>query len=410
MTVLGIIGIVIGMVVFVYGWGSAPKKFILSGGGILLLFGGALVVLGVNPTRDYPDGNTTYLAIGICGMIAGAVLSIFAGKKVSANVKTVRTEKLLEIGGTNLDKFFVECVLASCNDFSQEKNVEKAKLLADKYRLKYPNGIKALYESGLEAHQVISSRIDSVRLEEIRNAEKAEYDRLNKYSHLYGKDKRNAMLTDRMNELRESAKTLDKGAELLMRSGQQQEINWATWGGIANGLAGPAAGLATAADMQARNAQIRAENELRRKNAMPAYMLVTNSASQNRSRADEIEEELQLLKEKLIVDTPADDVMKMLSVSNATADVSETGACIITATVSAKSDLFIFDDVPAVADGSIIAHIIEDGNEIGTASMVFPVNGVTSSTGIAGIMLSGAHKEKKQTVTFNAGKLWLMEK
>lgn len=100
----------------------------------------------------------------------------------------------------------------------------------------------------------------------------------------------------------------------------------------------------------------------------------------------------------------------MLAVSNITAEVSETGACVITATVSAKTKLYIYNNVPAVADGSIVAYISEDGREIGTAYMVFPVNGIADSTGLVGILLSGAHQGKIQTVTFTAGKLWLMEK
>ena len=44
-------------------------------------------------------------------------------------------QELYAIGGTDLDRFFVECVLAGCTDFSQEKNIAKAKLFAEKYEI-----------------------------------------------------------------------------------------------------------------------------------------------------------------------------------------------------------------------------------------------------------------------------------
>lgn len=36
------------------------------------------------------------------------------------------------IGGTKLDRFYIECVLGDYNDFTIEKNIQKAQLLAEK--------------------------------------------------------------------------------------------------------------------------------------------------------------------------------------------------------------------------------------------------------------------------------------
>ena len=46
------------------------------------------------------------------------------------------------------------------------------------------------------------------------------------------------MLSDRAAELRKKAKDQRSYADMLMRSGQQKERDWAVWGGIANGIAG----------------------------------------------------------------------------------------------------------------------------------------------------------------------------
>ena len=321
-----------------------------------------------------------------------------------------RNENPDVIGGTNLDRFFVECVMSRCNDFTVEKNIAKAKLLADKYNLSYSAGIETLFEQALKAHEKISDIIYNDILEKRREKERAEYNIRIKYAEYYGRDKRKAMLTDRMIELRNKAELLDKGAEMLVRGGQQQEQDWAIWGGIANGIAGPGAGVSTALDIQARNVQIRAQNEANMRATMPTYMAATGNASQNRTNANVIQKQIEALDEKLLSDMKSSEVMKLLEVTDSTVDVSRTGAFKVTATVRAKEKLLIYGDVPAIADGTIQAHVFDDTHEIGTVKMVLPVDGVSEKVGIVGMGLVGAEPGKTYNVTFTDYKLWLMEK
>lgn len=61
------------------------------------------------------------------------------------------TEKM--IGGTLLDRFFVECTLGG-TDFDNEEDIAKAKEIAKKYNLSYPfSGIESLYLAALENHK-----------------------------------------------------------------------------------------------------------------------------------------------------------------------------------------------------------------------------------------------------------------
>jgi hypothetical protein len=314
------------------------------------------------------------------------------------------------IGGTNLDRFFVECVLADCVDFSIDKNVEKAKLFAEKYGLTYQTGIENLYEEAFKEHERICGVLFQDERLTLRNAEAETYRSLVRYAEFYGKEKKHKILTDRITELREQANRLDKGAVMLLRSGQQKEIDWATWGGMANGIAGIGAGVSTAIDMQMQNMTIRAQNEANLRAAVPGFMAITNSSSQNRANANALEKELELLNEKLISDKPSEEVFTLLAFENITIDVSETGAFMVTATVYPRKPLFIYDDVPAIIDGTVLANVYDEDHKIGSAQMVFPVNGVSSKTGIQGMCLSGAEQGKTYKVLFADYKLWLMEK
>ena len=345
---------------------------------------------------------TETYAISILGVGYIIIYAILTSKKQKqANSKV--------IGGTMLDRFFVECVLAEVNDFSKEKNKQKAQLIAEKYRLKYPKGIEALYQQGLEAHKVVSQQFADNRLAIKRAEERQEFERLNRYSNLVGKDKRIAMLSDRAAELRKDAKDQDQFADLWVRSGQQKERDWAIWGGAASGLAGLGAGVSTAVDVQLKNMQIREENKKRLDATMPGYMMLTGSAKQNRANADAIVREIQQFKLKLISNDASADLMRKISFSNTDVLVSETGAAMVCTLASLSPNFRIFGDVPAIIDGTIIAKIY-DGNELcGTAQLVLPVYGLGQNVPLNGICIDCCKPGKTYSVKFAAKNLWAME-
>lgn len=197
---------------------------------------------------------------------------------------------------------------------------------------------------------------------------------------------------------------------MLMRSGQRKEQDWAVWGGITSGLAGIGAGVSMAADVQLQNMQIRAENEKRRQAALPGYMFMTNSAYDNRRNADRIMEEIENIKLKLVADTPASELMDRIFFSNTDVLVSETGAALVCTSASLEPDFTIYEDVPAVVDGTIVAKIYDGEQLCGTAQLVLPVFGLGQDIPLQGICLDCCKPGKSYHVIFTAKNLWAMEK
>lgn len=408
MTYIGMGALLVGCFMLVGGWQSGVKGK-LMGQGLILIVAGACIGIGGNPARDMPNGSPGMVALGFLG-IAAVVAKIVLDNKKNATVKKEAAQKQAEIiGATMLDRFFVECVLAEANDFTKPKNKQKAQLLADKYNLKYPNGIEALYKQAFDGHKVVSQRFVLNRIEEKRAEERAEFERLNKYSDLVGKNKRIAMLSDRAAELRKEAKSQDQYAQMLMRSGQQKEHDWATWGGVADGLAGFGAGVSTAVDLQMKNIQIRAENEKRRQAALPGYMFMTNSAQGNRSNADAIMKEIENFKLKLVSEDSSAELMKKISFSHTDVLVSETGAAMVCTCASLDPKFKIFDDVPAIVDGTIIAKIYDGDQLCGTAQLVLPMYGLGQNIPLNGICIDCCKPGKTYTAKFSPKNLWAME-
>lgn len=409
MTYIGMGALIIGCFMLVGGWQSGVKGK-LMGQGAILIVAGTCIGIGGNPARDMPNGSPSMVALGFLGIAVVILMFVLDNKKNAAAKKEAAQKQAEVIGATMLDRFFVECVLSEVHDFSKDKNKQRAQLLADKYNLKYPNGIEELFEQGLNGHKVVSQRFVLNRLEEKRAEERQEFERLNKYSDLTGKAKRIAMLTDRAAELRKEAKSQDQYANMLMRSGQQKERDWATWGGIADGIAGFGAGVSTAVDIQMQNMQIRAENEKRRQAALPGYMFMTNSAQGNRRNADEIMKEIENFQLKLVSDESAAELMKKISFSNTDVLVSETGAAMVCTSATLDPKFKIFDDVPAVVDGTIIAKIYDGDQLCGTAQLVLPMYGLGQNIPLNGICIDCCKPGKNYTAKFTAKNLWAMEK
>ncbi len=85
--------------------------------------------------------------------------------------------------------------------------------------------------------------------------------------------------------------TVVKGTYAL----QQKEKDWAVHGGIASGIAGPIAGIATAMNVQNENAQIRAYNEQVRKLTQPAFHNVMDRRGKLLGRISDIDREIESL-------------------------------------------------------------------------------------------------------------------
>lgn len=399
----------VGFLMLVFGWNQGVKgKLMLRG--LTLIASSFWLQSGAERTRRMPYGSPIKLAAGFVGVTVVIILFVLDHRNHSEAAKEKAQKRAEAIGATKLDRFFVECVLAEADDFSKPKNVQRAQLLADKYYLKYPNGIEALYQQGLDGHKAVSQRFALSRLEEKRAEERKQFQQLNQYAELTGKAKRIAMLSDRAAQLRAEAKDQSQCADMLMRSGQQKEQDWAIWGGIANGIAGTGAGVSTAVDIQMQNMQIRAENEKRRQAALPEYMFMVNTAYGNRKNADRIMKEIEDLKLKLVSDESAAELMQMISFSNTDVLVSETGAAMVCTSATLDPNFKIFGDVPAIVDGTIIAKIYDGEQLCGTAQLVLPIYGLGKDIPLNGICTDCCKPGKNYTAKFTAKNLWAMEK
>ena len=321
------------------------------------------------------------------------------------------------IGGTNLDRFFVECVLNDFTDFDRQINIKHAEVIADKYNLNYKDGIQTLFEKAKKEHLKLSQSINDLenakQLEKKRSEERKQYNELTKYAQLVGKEKRIKMLTDKKKQKEKQASEMQHMAEIVKSSVTQKEHDWASIGGAASAIGGAGLGAAMAVDAQIKNTQIRAQNEANLQAVSPLSNSYMHQSVELSFEAKKIQEEINRFEVKLEGDLSNEEVFKHLQIRNKKIQVSDTGAFTVTASVKLKDDLMIYGDTPAFADGTLEAHVINEQNaEIGSAYLVFPENGISSTsstTELTGMALSGAKEGEKYSIVIKPYHLWSVE-
>lgn len=359
------------------------------------------------------------LILAFLGSIGAIIYFVYSAKreKEKAAYQQILWEKEWKeqckksIGGVELDRFYVECVLARCADFSVPKNAEKAKLFAQKYQQYPPCTIEELFLEARSKHGTIGETLRKERLAKLKEQESQAYRESIQYWRYHGKEKMRVMLTHSIQELRNEVDLIIKGAVDRTPLTLEKERSWGVWGGIADGFAGPGAGISMAMDVQRENAQIRDRNNAKLQATMAYYTLTAMDARKIKDIADSEEKVLNSLPEKLLDDsTESQDIFKQLKFQEARVEVSETGAFRVTAYVQSRDFPKIYGDVYARIDGTILANVYEDDQLIGTAKMVLPKLGISvGREPIMGVCLNGAHPNKKQTVQFEANDLWMIE-
>lgn len=364
--------------------------------------------LAPKQVSDYSAQGWIMLAVALPPLVYVLIKHINEYRQAKARIKN-----------DELARFYNECVENNVRSCKSEKDRQKASLIAKKYNIYYAD-IEALYNEAKQCYQE-KLRTDKEyahqkELTELKQKEQAQYDVLNEFSPYTEREKKIAMLTKEYNETARRLRATNDAISMTIAPPLEQEHDWAVMGGLANGLAGPGAGIATAVNAQIENAQIRARNSqlLHETADIRGQMILTGAKQRNALQAScsEIIDRINATKTKLIGKDSPEACLKALHFENTKIAVSKTGTCTVDAKVGLKrSEYYIFGDVKATIDGTIQGEIYDGNKKIGTANLVLPLDGVPNANMIAikGICLFCGQPGKKYTVKFNAENLWAME-
>lgn len=285
----------------------------------------------------------------------------------------------------------------------------------DKLHKKYLKG-KAVVK---EEEKIAAEKERKARIPVMRKEEQLVEQEGKKYINLVGSDKRVRMFLDEaarhramVAQYERAGESITKGADALYSLHAGKETDWAVHGGVASAIAGSAAGVAVAVDIQRKNAEVRASNAQLRQSIGQFSAEQQLNMWMQQSKAEEkmkyYEAEAEKAKLKLVESLPQDDLLKLLSPVIEKTTTSETGTITFTVSIN-KASLTIYETVKAVVDGAFKIKIMDGDRLAGEAYFTLPYNGSEWSKKLTSTCASLPEEQKKYTFVFAPHNLFAIE-
>lgn len=370
---------------------------------------------------------STLIIIAICGVMEiglfGIVLICILWFLICLFAEHAISKSKKKKSGFYPKSFYQSCVKEGLVNVASEAEIQKAILIQKQMNYEKFGDAKKLFEEGKALLDKENRfKADTIKKETKQKQAQSDIDKYQKsikYAELIGREKRLAMLQD---ELAAAQKLQAESHAAMMqltsgnlRASMEKEKDWAITGGLVQGIAGPAAGVAAALEVQEENKQIRKRNEERKKDYIKnnTNTIVEAAKKDNRvnDKVNSLRKKINETSLKLVSKTSAEEIFKKLKFGQIDYTISKSGLIRVTALVSSEIK-YIYENVPAVVDGALKGFLFQNEREIGSALFVLPRNGVSDKfVNITGICINtNVDKETPISVSFAPYHLWEIEK
>lgn len=400
---------------------------------VIGIFSLIIIILGLALWAG--DGELNSTAISISAFVVGWIIFLFLYFTKDARAEAKAEQAKIEYEEQALKRyqasvrtgemwaaqqFYNDCVQAGIKDTHKESDRARLELYA------HSKGIAGTKDELVIAFNkgrvaVINIAAEN-RLSKLRMEEKAIGDENRKYSSQHGRDKRIVICQDMIRECERKIaectnrfNSVNSAASAVYNGYKQKESDWAVLGGMASGIAGGAAGVATAIDVQQRNSEKRAYNQQLGSAvgqlAGNSIMQITQEKSNAESRKNHWEQSLEKAQRALFEDLPADTLMSCLAFHVEQKKKSETGAVRLKINVKQKKELFVYGDASAVVDGCVQVLVVDDNKTVAKGVLTFPYSGSsTYGDDFDVVCFNNAPVPQNYKVRFEPYNIWAIEK
>ena len=342
------------------------------------------------------------------------------------------------------EKFYQLCYDSHATILDNEFSIRKATQIAEQVikdtapEIDLANCGEYLKKESLEASlkkgQILAKEAEERKVlaqKQPRNAnpnepEKTFIERVSKLVYLSGTGKREKMLENLSADYIFAIARIVEGRQALAQLGmiyasqQQKESSWAVMGGIAEGIAGPGAGIIAASQTIANNRKIQEHNAAIRKASMDIMSGIPNLVGDTiklHEERNKIEKAWDEAKTKVVLSKPtAEEVWQNLNVGKATVKKNPSGVLTVSIPVSLKTPfvLDVPDNVRMVVDGVLRAEVWFEDKRVDTVYFPLPIYGIPHNMTAEIILdgMCGRSVEYDGEYTVKIGdyhNLWIME-
>ena len=253
--------------------------------------------------------------------------------------------------------------------------------------------------SGVTAHQKNQSREIQVASDKERN----EADQQEDIANLSGLDKYEYMHHLDIQNHQEGVRAIRMIGSMIESSVyQESEKDWAIHGGIAQGLGGPIAGIATAINIESENQEIRKRNEDRKQWAQKQKSEYEHLARQAEENKPVLMSRSQInAKYAAVFKWSPNTLFQKLRITKTTLNQNpKTGSLKVSVNWEQK-------DHSLCIDGSLRAKIYDSSyNCVGCAYLNFPTNGSIEYKGVLNGICCNLPIEENYTISLEPADLW----
>lgn len=334
------VGVIIAGIAIRYSWGtSVGVVFMLLDGGVMMLLGVHFYKRGVKEKHEAYRQHER--------QVADYKISI--EKYKAYNIYRFCTDK-------NIDIQDEKAIVIVSNNFSVPREE-----------------IVKSYNEGREYAEELNYKKNVDRITAEKQKEKKEYDAIYQNTKIVGKDK---YLAKKYKELEQNIKMADicgqgKDRSVQLSQTRAKTSDWAILGGMANGIAGPAAGLATACNVQQKNAAAEREAEAIRNQAFDNIGYLWQQQSQFEYSAHRLQEYIEEVKNKLYDESDPEEKMGLIHAMVQNYKILDTKNMRISLKFDCEKEIHILNS-EALIDGSIQINILKNREIVGTTYYCAP--------------------------------------
>lgn len=242
---------------------------------------------------------------------------------------------------------------------------------------------------------------------------------------LFGIDKRIYMIEDAIQRINKKITDYKKGQEAIKELGimlstsvkQEKKKDWALLGGIAEGIAGPGAGIAVAGNAIAENIAIEQRNALARQAANQTIQSIYSGASNLYTDIFELEKEeslmlehLQDAKTKVVMEQyTTDKIFNSLTITSSVEKLASGNGLKLTVTVKNNFKADVPADVQVAVDGTLSATIRFEDVLLDTVCVYLPLFGVSDHETLTMYTDFYVEAEGAYSVEIEPNNLWIVE-
>jgi len=260
----GIVTIISGIILFFLNF-STDRKRKTGIGGFIIEIAGLLILTGSKQNLIYG------ILLVIIGIVVSIIINKYNRRQLNEEIEKKKQEEQAQIEQEKIEKrhnqalsIYNKCIQKNIVEFTSKSNKEALRVIAGSYGVDDIELAQTLFEEGKKVIEEQNRQQELEKIEIYRAKEIEEYNKEKELTVIKGKTKYTAHLEKDI-EYGKKAIELSYQAEkigLSNMNARAQKSDWAILGGMANGLAGPAAGMATAIDIQNKN--LKAEENARK--------------------------------------------------------------------------------------------------------------------------------------------------